>query len=90
MEQKLWDYAGAILNGTNVTVSGTWQSTLTYLRFHKYSAGSGSKQGKIKWDIISLDSIREAIEHIRYDRAAFRAALVEIDKKEKQAPTNEK
>jgi hypothetical protein len=29
MKQKLWDYAGAILSGTNVTVSVTWQSTLT-------------------------------------------------------------
>lgn len=62
----------------------------TFLRFHKYSACSGSKTGKIMTDVVSLELIREAIEHIRYDRAAFRAALAEVDNKEKQALTNEK
>jgi hypothetical protein len=82
------DFRNDIVHG-NIDLTYTSEAG-TYLRFHKYSAGSGSKKGKIKRDIISLESIREAIEHIRYDRAAFRAALAEIDKKEKQAPTNEK
>jgi hypothetical protein len=29
MEQKHWDFVGAILSGMSVTVSVTWQSTLT-------------------------------------------------------------
>jgi hypothetical protein len=51
----------------------------TFLRVHKYETPRSGVKGKIRRKVIALDSIRDAIEHIRYDRSAFRTALSEIE-----------
>ena len=51
----------------------------TFLRVHKYQTPRSGVKGKIRRKVIALESIRDAIEHIRYDRSAFRTVLSEIE-----------
>jgi len=55
----------------------------TFLRLHKYKAHRRGVKRKVHRKVIALESIKEALEYIRYDRTAFQTAFGKIQAIEK-------
>ena len=81
------DFRNDLIHG-NIDLTYT-NGTGTFLRVQKYQTPRSGVKGKIRRKVIALDSIRDAIEHIRYDRSAFRTALSKIESINKALSSNQ-
>ncbi|SMX51032.1 hypothetical protein [Actibacterium lipolyticum] len=55
----------------------------TFLRLHEFHAPRSGVESKVRRKVIALESIKEVLEYVRYDRMAFQTAFGQIQAIEK-------